>query len=224
MAEVASAGYHLAFSDEFNAPELDAAKWDYRTGSNFFSTQLPANVSVADGSLKIQLKKESAGNQAYTGGGVISRSLFKYGYYEARIKVPASSGWHTSFWTKSQHRIEGGKQEIDICEQTSVKPDYSVGVIDWNFPKGKSAGRLYPPAPDLHQNFHVWSCKFTPALVKFYFDGQPVYQIDATTFAHSQQNIWLTAIANTKVDDSKLPAVAEFDYVRFYAPPDSAAK
>jgi hypothetical protein len=41
--------------------------------------------------------------------------------------------------------------------------------------------------------------------------------IDATQLEHGDHNIWLTSIGNGKaMDDTKLPAAAEFDYVRFF--------
>ena len=49
-----------------------------------------------------------------------------------------------------------------------------------------------------------------------------VQSLDATVLPLGPQNIWLTSVAaslgGTKfVDDSKLPGVAEFDYVRYFA-------
>ena len=78
--------------------------------------------------------------------------------------------------------------------------------------------------PDLAANFHVFGCEFTPETVKYFFDGKLVQTVDATKFPHSEQNIWLTVIATSlgrtkAVDDTKLPAAAEFDYVRFYEKP-----
>ena len=75
--------------------------------------------------------------------------------------------------------------------------------------------------PNLSGDFHVYGCEFTPEKVKYYFDGKLVQTVDVSKFKHSEQNIWLTTIASnlggTKaVDDAKLPAVAEYDYVRFY--------
>ena len=231
VPEIAAAGYQLGFSDEFNGTGLDQDKWIYRTDSKMLSTQLPANVSVSGGALHIVLKKEDANGRHYTGGGIISRAFYLYGYYEARLKVPSGAGWHTSFWLQ-RHDGSGGTgtkgaaQEIDICEQTSPKPTYSAGVIDWGlpaFPKGLNFGRKYIPAPGLPEDFHVWSCEFTHAKVKFFFDGKLTHEVDATKFKHRDENIWLTAIATVPVDDSKLPATADFDYVRYYAPPPPAA-
>jgi len=217
-------GYTLAFSDEFDGTTLDTTKWDYRTDSKMWSAQVPANVSVADGKLVIALKKEKVKKENYTGGGIISKQAFEYGYYEARFKVPPGSGWHTSFWTMAYNDANTkpkGTQEIDICEQDSVKTTkYSAGVIAWGN-RGKGFGRQYVQTPDLAADFHVWGCEFTPTAVKFFFDGKLTHQTDATKFNQGPQNIWLTCIAcglgGTKyVDNNQLPATAQFDYVRFF--------
>ena len=123
----------------------------YRTGERLLSYQKPENVSIANGLLRIALKKEDVGKCQYTAGGVISRQTFKYGYYEARFRCPKTAGWHTAFWTMQYfhngdktngvdfaQQVEHGSgavkaQEIDICEQDSVNNrSYSAGVIDWS--------------------------------------------------------------------------------------------
>ncbi len=223
-------GYHLAWSDDFTGTTLDTSQWDYRMDSKLWSTQLPANVSVADGKLVITVKREKAAQKDYSGGGIISKRQFEYGYYESRFKVPPGSGWHTSFWTMLYNGADTGPkgtQEIDICEQDSVNLEkYSAGVIAWD-QHGKNYGRQHVSTPDLATDFHVWGCEFTPTVVKFFFDGKLTHQTDATKFKQGPQNIWLTCIAapytGTKfVDSSKLPATAEFDYVRYFAPDDAA--
>jgi beta-glucanase (GH16 family) len=216
--------YTLAWSDEFNGTALDTNKWTYRTDDKGWSVQQPQNVSVADGSLQIAVKAESAGKQKHTGGGIISKQDFEYGYYEARFKVPPGSGWHTSFWTMAYNEKNTkplSTQEIDICEQDSVKTTkYSAGVIAWGN-KGIGLGRKYVQTPDLAADFHVWGCEFTPTDVRFFFDGKLTHQTDATQFKQGPQKIWLTCISigmggTTHVDDSRLPSEADFDYVRYF--------
>ncbi|HTJ78445.1 MAG TPA: glycoside hydrolase family 16 protein [Rariglobus sp.] len=228
--------YQLSWADEFDGASLDTTKWDYRTDSKMWSTQLPANVQVSGGVLKLVLKKEPAGDKTHTGAGVISKKLFQYGFYEARLRVPPGAGWHTSFWMM-QYDGKGGTnpgvahQELDVIEQDSVNPKhYAVNVHKWmggHFSFGGKAVR----APDLSADFHVFGCEFTSSVVKYFFDGALVQTVDLTKvakkdgtpveFTPGDQNIWLTSIAssmgNTKeVDDSRLPAAAEFDYVRFF--------
>ena len=76
VPEIASKGYILAFSDEFNGTQLDENKWQYRVDSKGRSTQLPANVTVSDGSLHVAVKKEPARGKDYTAGGIISKTEF----------------------------------------------------------------------------------------------------------------------------------------------------
>jgi beta-glucanase (GH16 family) len=74
-------GFQLAWADEFNGGALDTSKWNYRTDSKHWSTQLPANVRVDNGSAVLLLKKEKSGDKEYTGAGVISKRAFRFGYY-----------------------------------------------------------------------------------------------------------------------------------------------
>ena len=220
-------GYTLAWADEFNAGTLDTNKWDFRTDSKMWSTQKPENVSVRDGKLILTVKKENAGDKYYTGGGIISKSGFKYGYYESRFKVPPGAGWHTSFWML-KHDGKGGTsptasaQELDVCENDSVTlTNYGVNVHKWNPLPHISQGHKNVRTPNLATDFHTFGCEFTPEKVKYYFEGKLVQTVLVTNFAHGDQHIWLTTIASSlgktkAVDDTKLPASAEFDYVRFY--------
>ena len=222
-------GYTLVWSDEFDGDALDLTKWVYRTDSKHWSTQTPENVTVSNGMLLLRVKKESLRGKAYTGAGVISSQLFKYGYYESRFRVPPGAGWHTSFWLM-KHNAKGGtgievaRQEIDICEQDSVDPfSYTVNLHDWEggHENHKSYGHKRIKTEDLSASFHVWGCEFTAQHIRYYVDGNLVQEQDATRQNHGEHNIWLTTIAShlyqTKaVDDTKLPSAAVCDYVRFY--------
>jgi len=220
-------GYRLVWADEFNEGKLDTNKWDYRTDSKMWSTQKPENVFVRDGKLILAVKKEDAGGKHYTGAGIISKRAFKYGYYESRFKVPPGAGWHTSFWMM-KHNGQGGTgptasaQELDVCENDSVNlTNYGVNVHKWNPQPHVAMGGKRIKTPDLSADFHTFACEFTPETVKYYFEGKLVQTVAVTNFAHSDQHIWLTTIASnlgkTKaVGDAKLPAAAEYDYVRFY--------
>jgi beta-glucanase (GH16 family) len=218
------AGYLLAWSDEFNGSALDAAKWNYRTGAKGWSQQLPHNVAVANGFLQLALKKEERGDWHYTGGGVISKPAFNYGYYEARVRVPPGAGWHTSFWLQPNGAGPevGRVQEIDIAENDSINPTaYHVNVYRKRPKPVISYEHKAVKTPNLAAGFHVWGCEFTPTKIKFFFDDKEVDAFDATEVPHADQNIWLTSIAaalgkTTAVDDAKLPAAAQFDWVRFY--------
>ena len=54
-------GYRLTWHDEFDGEQLDTGKWTYRIDTRFWSVQRAENVSVADGYLRLALKKEKQG-------------------------------------------------------------------------------------------------------------------------------------------------------------------
>lgn len=229
-------GYELAFHDEFDGSSLNEQAWLYRTGERFWSTQLPANVSVRDGCLRLALKKEATPKSAYTAGGVISRQAHHFGYYEARMKSPPGAGWHTSFWLMRHNapRTAGEEgQEIDIVEHDSIHPHmYTLNLHRWPKPAKPAAGAKPVPSsiggkpvtsPTLLSEFNTYGCEFLPGKLRFFLNGKLVKEVDSSPYPQERVQIWLTSIASplggTKaVDDSKLPAEAVFDYVRFYAP------
>ena len=218
-------GYQLAWSDEFNSNAVDTAKWNFRTGVRFWSVQQSQNNAVTNGVLQILLKKETVGTNQYTSGGLISKRAVRYGYYEARLRVPPGRGWHTSFWM-----ITGGTPvtntsiELDIIENDSVNPfKYGVNTHRHQPTPHVTYGNKNVNTPSLNTAFHVFGCEFTATTIKYFFDGALVQTVNAAQFAHCDLNIWLTSIAGplggtTNVDDTQLPNVAEFDYARFFTP------
>jgi acyl-CoA thioesterase I len=219
--------YKLAWQDEFDGAALNKAEWNLRVGERFASMNKAENVSVDKGMLRIALKKEKAGGLDYTSGGVISKREFKHGYYEARFRSPAGEGWHVSFWMmKHTGKSEGNRQEIDVCEH-DTKDQASYGAnMHIHAPERKGLAGRRVKTPDLSKDFHTWGCAFTPTEVRTYFEGKLVSVMDATSFKHDSMSIWLTTVgwaklpwsSKEKIDDAKLPACADFDYIRFYEP------
>jgi beta-glucanase (GH16 family) len=219
------AGYQLAWQDEFNGRAVDTTRWLYRTDSKLWSTQLPANVSVANGNLVLTLKKEDAGDKHYTGGGVISREAFFYGYYECRFRIDAGAGWHSSFWLM-RHDGQGGTGtgqaalELDVIENASINPHaYSTTTHKWPAPHEQYGHRMVPVA-DVSR-YHIYGCLYTPAEVRYYLDDAEVQKVDIATLPQAPLNIWLTSIAahlgkTERVDDTRLPGHVYYDYIRYY--------
>jgi beta-glucanase (GH16 family) len=244
--------YALTWSDEFDGDKLDPVKWVYRTDSKHWSVQLPANVSVEGGLLRMKLTKLEKPVEAvnaepgkdlknakpttfkYGGAGVISKPAFRYGYYECRMKLPKGAGWHNSFWMQNHSGrgdtlVSTAFQEIDVCENDSVKPThFGANLHQWK-PTHKQFGVWHLKTPDLSEDFHVWGCEYTPQKLRFFFDGKEFASTDKhTTFENNDMHIWLTSIAThlggaKQVDESKLPAEMTVDYVRLFTKKADAA-
>ena len=216
-------GYQLAWSDEFNSNAVDTAKWNFRTGVRLWSTQLPANNSVSNGLYYLHVKKETVGATDYTAGGIISKKAVRYGYYETRMRVPPGRGWHTSFWMMFNGTPTNNiHTELDVLENDSVNLfKYGVNTHRHQPTPHVTYGSKTINTPSLNASFHVLGSEFTPAQIKYFFDGALVQTVDATLFTHNDLNIWLTSVAaalggTTNVDDTQLPNAAEFDYARFF--------
>ncbi|MEP4079559.1 glycoside hydrolase family 16 protein [Haloferula sp.] len=221
-------GYRLVWSDEFNGTEIIGNKWYYRTDAKLWSAQLPANNTVSDGYYRIAGKKQKSQGKDYTGGGMITKKMFLYGYYETRMKVPSGAGWHTSFWMMRDNELrdiplDGTHIELDVIENDSSDPyHYQTDAHRWRPGTHQKIGTRQITTKKPLDQFHVYGLEFTPQKLTYFFDGKIVSETDATVFPHNSVNIWLTCLAaklgkkTTKVDEAALPVEAAYDYVRFF--------
>ena len=228
------AGYKLHWSDEFNGSSLDTAKWMYRADVKVESSQRPENVTMENGQLVIHLRKEEHRGKQYTAGGVISRERFRYGYYEARVRMHGGAGWHQSVW--AMFAGEGDttypqemRTEIDGMEFDSDVPwKGHMGLIRWQGPEKSTSLSCTPGVYrgalgfDASTEFHNYGFEWTPKEVRFYLDGdlRCALPYAPTDGEHDLINFWLTAIAyeklSGKIDDAKLPGRMIVDRAAFY--------
>jgi len=237
LAAQPPAGYVLRWGDEFDGASLDTTKWMYRTDVKMESSQRPENVSVENGALVIHLRKERHRGKNYTGGGVISRERFRYGYWEARVKMHGGAGWHQSVW--AMFAADGSttyppqmRTEIDGMEfDSDVTWKGHMGLIKWLGP-GKNSSLSCTPGVyrgplgfDAAADFHNYGFEWTPNEARFYLDGdlRCVLSYPPSDGEHDEINFWLTAIAyeklSGKVDDSRLPGRMLVDRAAYYEKP-----
>lgn len=241
VPSVPGSGYTLAFEDEFNGTALNNDQWYYRIGSNAYTDNKKENVSVSDGFLRIALKKEPAGSggKAYSGGGIITKPLLGYGYYETRFKQWDKEGFHSSFW------IAGLNQRVSVLDGNqlySPSTDYQVNEIDGfeidtSHPDGlMTAGHYWWPGDahltyvpyttykevDSSDGYHTYGMEWTPTKIKFYVDGK-MFREEFYPGPHGAgtqgrgQHLWLTSLVyKLPVADDQLPAEVTYDYFKFY--------
>lgn len=217
------ANYTLVFSDEFNGTAPDTGKWHFRTDVKRDSAQLPGNVRVGGGVMTIDLKREPVpvNGKNWSAGGLISKKKLRYGYYEARAKLPSVGGWHTAFWLMAG---DGGttyppeaRTEVDIMENDSVNTTtLHHGVHTWkgNGERGPyHPGTTYSSGPDVRQ-WHVYGVNWSETELKFSVDGVLKYTAPypPSQWTHDYINVWLTSIG---YGGPQGESTAQFDYVRY---------
>lgn len=216
------------------------SKWWFETGASGWGNNEIQNyvaglsgtdtcAVVSDGTLKIIAQKR--------GSDVISirmntKENWRYGYFEARLKVPGGKGTWPAFWMLPQNfknwPLDG---EIDIMEYVGYDPNVvhaSVHTQAYNHVQGtqKTATKTIPNA---EKEFHIYAVEWTADYVKAFVDGVEYFRFDNDK--KEQKETWpFDAPFYLKlnlawggnwggqqgVDESVLPAVYEIDYVRVY--------
>ena len=98
------------FDEEFDGKKLDSSKWN-AVGKNYYDAQsrfVKENVIVGDGVARLRYEKtpgawasKADGNQTQYATGFLDtfgKWTQRYGYFEARMKLPRSPGLWPAFW------------------------------------------------------------------------------------------------------------------------------
>ena len=107
--------WRLTFSDDFE--RFDGNKWELvsRDSPRLRSVEVPQNVQVRDGKLRLRVRKVQ-GRRPWTTASVTSRFEQKFGYFEARYRYAPAPGLNNAFWLMSETVWQRGGTEIDINE------------------------------------------------------------------------------------------------------------
>lgn len=229
-------GYELVWNDEFSGSKLGSdwtwevkqAGWVNNELQNYVKEDHVATVS--DGTLKINLINDN--------GTIKSARLYarpntgwKYGYIEARIRLPKGKGTWPAFWMMPVNfKSWPADGEIDIMEEVGYNPNVVVSTIHCNkYNNGgtatESASRKVATA---QTDFHTYAVEWTANYMTFYADGEKLLTYnndgsgkDAWPFDAAFYPIlnlaWGGAWGGQQgVDESCLPATMEVDYVRVF--------
>ena len=108
---------------------------------------------------------------------------FKYGYIEAKIKMPAGSGNHPAFWMLGENINQVGwptSGEIDITEIHSNVPNVTTSAIHYTTsyaPNQCCNNHRYTVAnldvgANVSAGYHLYAVAWLPDSISFYVDGK----------------------------------------------------
>ena len=190
-------------SDEFNGTSLNTNLWNYYTGGwkdenqqvqNCYTSE-EENVNVSGGSLNLvglyKPGKTCTGNTKtgdFTSGFVQTKdkASFKYGYIEARIKMPKNKSTWPGFWMSPSDKQYGewpNSGEIDIVEAKGSNYKFAASDAHWrdkNTPTGQTGGHrsrqgVIPSTKfDTHDTteWHTYGVKWTEGKLEYFIDGE----------------------------------------------------
>ena len=127
--------------------------------------------------------------QPFLSGVLASYDKFsqKYGYFEARMRLPAHPGTFPAFWLHHQRQQSENTQrsEIDIMENLGHAPGIVYNAFHYfdfvtetnpgqpNFIRPEPSGRI-TVGGNFSDNFHVYAVDWRPGSIVWYIDDQPV--------------------------------------------------
>lgn len=196
-------GYVMVFDDEFNAARLDTARWwtryIYGGGTLDFLNDEQQRYREDDNHvmtghsliLTARRVKGENGDVGYQSGMIRSKTTFKYGYFETRMKLPGGIGVRPAFWLNPAARASDGKiawpPEIDIAEFANNGVEDTmrmlhVGLISHGAQAAASVqadasfhrdGSYWLAPASLADGFHVFAALWDrDDTVSFFIDGR----------------------------------------------------
>ncbi|MDY3797338.1 MAG: glycoside hydrolase family 16 protein, partial [Agathobacter sp.] len=180
------AGYELKWQDDFNGDQLNRNDWNVELHeAGWVNNELQEyvdsseNIQVKDGNLYLKpvQKKNSDGTYSYTSGRVNTQGKhdFKYGLFEARVKVPKGKGYLPAFWMMPTNENVYGQWpkcgEIDCMEVMGQENNKVYGTIHFGDPHSERQNTYTLSEGNFTDEYHTFSCEWEPGKIKWYVDG-----------------------------------------------------
>jgi beta-glucanase (GH16 family) len=233
--------FRPTFLEDFNSlsvsghPE-DHQRWFAHTpwggdfgDAAFTDPQPDFPFSVRNGILRIEVRKE-ADNKWRSGLLASARPdgtgfAQRYGYFEARAKVPKGPGVWPGFWLNAnqQRDVKDPGVEIDVLEYYGQFPDgFHSSVHIWDN-SGAGDNRVSDHVTpvvygSLDSDFHTYGVDVEPDWVIFYLDRREIWRV-VTPAELTKPFMVLVSLAlgsGWPIDRTPNPSIMEIDYVRVY--------
>lgn len=242
------------FNEDFDGATLDTNKWNVYT-ENYWDKRShfsKDNVIIKDGNANLFYEKKtgfhnddpSKKQTDYATGflDTYGKWVQRYGYFEARMKLPKAPGLWPAFWMMPDRgESEGprwkradtgrGAMEFDIMEFLSRWGSYRYNIaMHWDgYDKGhKQTGTTkiyFQPDKD---GYVTAGLLWLPGLAVFYANGEEVARLESPRISNVQSDIMFTHVTggwdNNAIDDKTLPADFLIDYVRAWQRKDLASE
>jgi beta-glucanase (GH16 family) len=179
----------LRWSDEFNGSNLDTNYWEYQIGdgcpnlcgwgNDERQSYQKGNISVINGMLNINAKKETIGNSSYSSGRIRTMNKFDFssGRIDVRARLPIGQAYWPAIWflpTENYYGTWPLSGEIDLMEGKGQEPKNTYGTIHYgaHSPNNKYTGSSYTlPSGLFTSEFHVFSLNWKKDTIQWLVDN-----------------------------------------------------
>jgi beta-glucanase (GH16 family) len=254
------------FDDEFDGTSIDATKWNIY-GPNYWdktSHWSKDDVIVGGGVARLRYERKrgyhnddphpqegayivstsSGSNESNYAAGFLEtygKWVQRYGYFEARMKLPTAPGLWPAFWMAPDRGVRVGPQwkrqdtgnggtELDIMEHLTRWGRYRYNIAMHLDGYGKEhiavgSDKIYVEADK--DGFITCGLLWTPGSTIYYCNGKEVFRWESPRVSSVPSDMMLTIPMggwdNNALDDKQLPADFVIDYVRVWQRKDLAS-
>ncbi len=242
--------YNLVFEDNFEGDTLNLNNWGFDIGGHGWGNAelqyyTPGNnVTVKDGNLTIEARKEHHEDKDYTSCRLVTKNKHDilYGKIEVRAKVPSALGAWPAIWMLPTDWEYGGwpeSGEIDIMEHVGYRKEIihaSVHTGAYNHKIGTEKTVVTLNKNKVANNFNVYAIEWLPDAIHFSVNGEvyntyrPTDYIENPTFMEWPFDKRMHLILNVAVggywggaeglNEHEFPQQMVVDYVKFYQSPE----
>lgn len=241
-----SAGWQLIFNDDFQGTALDGSKWVpcywwatsggcTNSGNHELEWYASGNAFLANGLLRLSARKQTVQGSVgktyqYTSGmaSTDGRFSFRYGYVEARFRVPQGKGLWPAFWAVPADHT--WYPELDMMEIVDHDPSTIYMTVHYYDSKGNLASdSTWWTGPNFSTAFHTIGVDWEPSGITWYVDGVARKQVTDPTRIPTTP---LELICNLAVGgawpgapnaSTPFPSYFDLDYVRVWQQSDGSA-
>ncbi|MAS92003.1 MAG: hypothetical protein CMO55_02310 [Verrucomicrobiales bacterium] len=242
------------FREEFNGSSVDDTKWNIYTANywdkkSHFSKD---NVVVKDGTASLRFERKTGKHNDEPDGeetdyqtgylGTFGKWTQKYGYFEARMKLPSAPGLWPAFWMMPDRGEDGGNpwrrsstgdggMEFDIMEYLSRWGPHRYNIaFHWD---GYNKGHKHFGTSNIYtavdkEGYITTGLLWLPGEAKLFCNGVCVGEWKSPRVSNVPSHLLFTHVSggwdNSPLDDTLLPDVFVIDYVRCWQRKDLAGQ
>jgi beta-glucanase (GH16 family) len=174
-------------------------------------------LTLSDFPKPADVASDAIGGLSRISGQLLTEHSFSqtYGYFEARMQMPAGDGALGAFWLLP----ESGSwpPELDVAEVIGAAPNTLVNTLH----DSGAPDPHWTDVADMTQGFHTYAVDWEPDKITWYFDGQETFETPTTASMNQPMYVVLSTHSGLPGSwpgspDPSLVSQMKVDYVHVY--------
>ncbi len=176
--------------------------------------------------------KDSTDYYDYYGAELLSKETFKYGRFEAKMKMAYAPGCISSMFLYYNDSYKGGSyiwNEIDIEVIGKKKSAFQSNIITGNASKKVTSEAIHEIGAAVYDDYHIYTIEWTPEYVSWMLDGKEMRRTETSDDTKKQVaalveeqslrfNLWASESSSWVgyFNEKNIPVTQYIDYVKVY--------